>query len=85
MCMVLECIYVYGFWRRGILSYISMTSLVYTEFYHDFFTNLSGRFTSDDTFISFTVKKYCVRLQGVDFTLSQEGVVIKSNWGNGEI
>ena len=50
------------FWKRGILSYISMTSLVYTQFYHDFFTNLSGRFTSDDTFISFTVKKYCVRL-----------------------
>ena len=60
--IVLECICVCGIWKRGILSRISQTSLVYTEFYHDFFTNLSGRFTSDDTFISFTVKKYCVRL-----------------------
>ena len=65
-CMVMKewCMVVYGFGggERGILSYISMTSLVYTEFYHDLFTNLSGRFTSDDTFISFTVKKCCVRL-----------------------
>ena len=48
LCMVL----VYGFgvnlcvWylRRDILKLISMTSLVYTQFYHDLFTNLSGRF-----------------------------------------